>query len=200
MQNSLTSLRSAVDVYEAQASVQKWEDLSLAQADVTELNTLAKAALEKQQSKRRPLPGLERFSTVALEYSKLLDVVMNQCPEYVSLAWGVTKLLLVANINHAKLKQNVETHLMSIGERLGLVNQLICYSPTEKMVEAVALLYAHFSKFLGKALRCYAKSKLATVLSSFVFPWESKFQNVIDRIDVQFRRIQDLAGASHFSA
>ena len=61
--------------------------------------------------------------------------VMNQCPEYVALAWGVTKLLLVANINHSRLKQNIESHLISIGEQLGLVNQLITYSPTDKMVE-----------------------------------------------------------------
>ncbi|KAM0804291.1 hypothetical protein BDR22DRAFT_669753 [Usnea florida] len=85
---------------------------------------------------------------------------MNQCPEYVALAWGVMKLLLVANINHSRLKQNIESHLISIGEQLGLVNQLIAYAPTDKMVEAVALLYANFSKFLGKALRCYAKIKL----------------------------------------
>ena len=32
--------------------------------------------------------------------------------------------------------------------------------PTEKIVEAVALLYASFSRFLRKALKCYAKSRL----------------------------------------
>jgi hypothetical protein len=33
--------------------------------------------------------GLSKFTAVAFEYSKLLDVVMNQAPEYASLAWGV---------------------------------------------------------------------------------------------------------------
>ena len=161
MQKSLTNLRSAVAAYESQASDQKWQELSLAQAHITADLDLANAQLEKQQAKRGPLAGFkDRFSTIALEYSKLFDVVLNSCPEYVSLAWGITKLLLVANINHAKVKENVETHLVSIGERLGLVNQLIYYAPTDKMVEAVALFYAHLSRFLGKALRCYAKSKL----------------------------------------
>lgn len=135
MQTSLTQLRQTVEVYERQASAERWGQLWQIQADVTELDTLARAALDKQKSGKTPFKGLERFSTVALEYSKLLDVVMNQCPEYVTLAWGVTKLLLVANINHTKLKQNVESHLISIGEQLGLVNQLIAYSPTETMVE-----------------------------------------------------------------
>ena len=135
MQNSLINLRQTVQVYEKQATNEKWGELWRVQADVTELDTLAKAALDKQQSRKTVFKGMERFSTVALEYSKLLDVVMNQCPEYVALAWGITKLLLVANINHSKLKQNVESHLVSIGEQLGLVNQLIAYSPTDKMVE-----------------------------------------------------------------
>ena len=135
MQTSLIQLRQTVQVYEKQASNEKWGELWRIRADVTELDTLAKAALDKQKSRKTSFKGLERFSMVALEYSKLLDVVMNQCPEYVALAWGVTKLLLVANINHSRLKQNVESHLISIGEQLGLVNQLIAYSPTDKMVE-----------------------------------------------------------------
>ena len=135
MQTSLNNLRRTVEVYEKQATSEKWGELWRVRADVTELGTLAKAALDKQQSRKSIFKGMERFSTVALEYSKLLDVLMNQCPEYVALAWGVMKLLLVANINYSKLKQNVESHLVSIGEQLDLVNQLIAYSPTDKMVE-----------------------------------------------------------------
>ena len=135
MQASMTQLRQTVEAYEKQASNEKWGELWRIQADVEELDTMAREILEKQRFRRTPCKGLERFSTVALEYSKLLDVVMNQCPEYVALAWGVMKLLLVANINHSRLKQNIESHLISIGEQLGLVNQLIAYAPTDKMVE-----------------------------------------------------------------
>lgn len=64
----------------------------------------------------------------------------------------------------------------------------------------MASLYASFSKFLTKALRCYAKSKLASVFEAFAFPWEAQFQKVVCQIDVQIRRIQELASASHFHA
>ena len=67
-------------------------------------------------------------------------------------------------------------------------------------VRAVASLYASFSKFLGKALRCYAKSKLASVIEAFAFPWEAKFQKVVSQIDAQIRKIQEIASASHFHA
>ena len=161
MQDSIIKLRECVDSYEKEAGKEQLGDLlGVRVADLAELTKLANTALAKDHLKTPGLNALEKFSTVALEYSKLLDVVMNQSPEYACLAWGVIKLLLVANINHAKLKQNVETHLLRIGGQLGLVNQLMYYMPTEKIVEVVALLYASFSAFLGKALKFYAKSRL----------------------------------------
>lgn len=87
MQSSLNSLRETVEAHERQASNKKWGDLFHVQADVAEFDGLAKAALEQQKSSNTSFGGLAKFSTVALEYSKLLDVIMNQCPEYVSLAW-----------------------------------------------------------------------------------------------------------------
>ena len=38
------------------------------------------------------------------------------------------------------------------------------------------------------------------MIEAFAFPWEAKFEKVVSRIDVQIRRIQDLASASHFHA
>lgn len=167
MQDALVSLRESVGSYEKKVGIEQLGDYLGARADLTELANLAGSALEKEHLKKPGLKSLEKFSTVALEYSKLLDVVLNQSPEYASLAWGIMKFLLVANINHAKLKQNVEMNLIRIGDQLGLVNQLMYYMPTEKMVEAVALLYASFSKFLREALKCYAKSKLGRQSSHF---------------------------------
>ncbi|KAG8530429.1 uncharacterized protein KY384_004931 [Bacidia gigantensis] len=202
VQHSLKTLRKNLEAYEAKATEHKWMDVVLAQASVTELfQQMAKKASEKQQKR-----GIERqgtrwhgnFSAVALEYTKLLDVVMNQSPEYASAAWGALKILLVAQISHSKLKDNVEAYLLAIGERIGLVNQLLCYTPTDKMVEAVGLLYASFSQFLGKALRCYSKCRITKVLEAFTFPWETKFDKLVSLMDHQFRRIQELAHASHY--
>lgn len=158
MRHSLHGLREAAERYERHATQHRWNELCTARANITELETLAAEAVTK---KKTLFPtGVEKFSSVALEYSKLLDVVMNGCPEYASLAWGTMKLLLYAGINHAKLKENVEHHLISIGEQSGLVNQFVYYNPTEMMAEAVGRLYADFGKFLEKAIRYYAKSKL----------------------------------------
>ena len=82
MQASLTHLRQTVEAYEKQASNEKWGELWQVRADVTELDTLAKAALDQHKSRKTLSKGMERFSTVALEYSKLLDVVRSRlCPQ-----------------------------------------------------------------------------------------------------------------------
>lgn len=159
VQDSLYGLREAADHYEKHATQYSWNELLRARADVEELGSIAAAAHAGKESKTSPT-GMEKFCNVALEYSKLLDVVFNESHEYVSIVWGVIKVLLVANINHARLREKVEEHLISIGEQAAIVNHFIFYNPTEKMVESVGLLYADLSQFLKTAIRSYAKSKL----------------------------------------
>ena len=134
---------------------------------------------------------------MALEYSKLFDVIMNQAPNYVVVAWGTMKVLLTANVEDAKLKENVRNSLVAIGNQLWIVNQLLSLSPTDKMVEAVASLYASFTRLLRKALRSYRKAKVLRVLQSFTFPWDRKFRPLVDEIGQQFTRIQNVSNVSH---
>ena len=162
--DSIESLRKSVEAYDKEADENEWEELSRTHEDIVGLKRRVTGASHNVNTKGEKPTATGNFSSVALEYSKLLDVLMNHCPEYVSLAWGTMKILLVANINNAKLKQKVEQHLVKIGEQLDLVNQLIYSVPTGKMIEAVALLYASFSNFLAKALKYYRKSKLSKLI------------------------------------
>ena len=154
-------LRASVRSYETVAEKQKWRDVLEGTKDIAQLKGAVEAALEEKRSKKSKseVPDfIDHCSIVVLEYSKLPDVIMNQSPEYVTLAWGAMEILLVANVNHARLKQNVEKFLVHIAKQCGLFNQLTCYSPTEKMVEAVAELYEGFSRFLrrGAEILCRA--------------------------------------------
>jgi len=92
LKESVMLLRSSIADYEKEASQQQWKDLLKINADVADLGKLADGA-RKTKSKKggddESADGLSRFTTVALEYSKMLDVVMNQSPEYAGLAWGV---------------------------------------------------------------------------------------------------------------
>ena len=48
--------------------------------------------------------------------------------------------------------------------------------------------------------RAFSHGLIVTALEAFAFPWEVKFQKVVDLINLQYRQIQDLANASHHGA
>ena len=93
LKQSAISLQSSISDYEREASQQQWTDLFKINSDVTELGKLAESSKKKKFKKKaghdESMDGLTKFTTVALEYSKMLDVDMNQSPEYAGLAWGV---------------------------------------------------------------------------------------------------------------
>ena len=93
LHESLDLLRSSANEYELEATKQQWTDLLRIHANVTELGKLADTFKKNDSTKEldgETADGLSKFSAVALEYSKMLDVVMNQSPEYAGLAWGVS--------------------------------------------------------------------------------------------------------------
>jgi hypothetical protein len=200
LRKSADILRESVADYQEVATRQQWTDLLKVHADVGELGKLADT-LRKRKSKgneNESVDGLSKFSTVALEYSKMLDVVMNQSPEYAGLAWGAIRLLLVAHTNHSKLKHAVEHYLIQFGQEFGVMNQLMNSHPTKKMVEAISEAYVCFSKFLAKAVEYYKESKLKSAVKAFAFPWETRFQALVADIEAAFKRIREIASAGHF--
>jgi hypothetical protein len=93
LKDSMVLLRASVADYEKEASQQQWKDLLKINADVANLGQLMEGTRKTKSKKGRDdddVDGLTKFTTVALEYSKMLDVVMNQAPEYAGLAWGVS--------------------------------------------------------------------------------------------------------------
>jgi hypothetical protein len=97
LKESVVALRASVADYEKEATTQQWKDLLKIHADIRDLGQLAETSQKKSSSKDldESNDGLSKFTAVAFEYSKLLDVVMNQSPEYAALAWGVRSLLII---------------------------------------------------------------------------------------------------------
>ncbi|ERF69934.1 hypothetical protein EPUS_05478 [Endocarpon pusillum Z07020] len=202
LKQSTVYLQNSVSDYEKEASQQQWTDLFEINHDVGELEKLAESS-RRRKSKRAGhdvgMDGLTRITTVALEYSKMLDVVMNQSPEYAGLAWGAIRMLLVAHTNHSKLKQAVENYIIQFGQEFGVVNQLMKSHPTAKMVEAVSEAYAAFAKFLAKAVQFYKESKLTSAVKAFGFRWETRFQPYVTQAEAAFKHIREIAQAGHFA-
>jgi hypothetical protein len=91
LKQSAAFLRESVAEYEKEATIQQWTDLIKVNANISELEkAVADSTKNKRLTNDESADGLSNFSKVALEYSKMLDVVMNQAPEYAGLAWGVS--------------------------------------------------------------------------------------------------------------
>jgi hypothetical protein len=103
--------------------------------------------------------GCREASEVAFEFSKILDVMVQQAPMYVSLAYGAVKLLLYAEINSQELKSNVKTYMERIKATFDMVDHLTVYMPSANLVNAITQMYELFNRFLAKSLKLYTQNR-----------------------------------------
>jgi uncharacterized MAPEG superfamily protein len=87
--------------------------------------------------------------------------MVGQAPEYVSLAYGAVKILLVVQVNYEEMKQNVEGYMDKIKTKFQMIDHLTTYLPTERLVAAIAKMYDFFNRFLAKALKFYTRGKIS---------------------------------------
>lgn len=114
-----------------------------------------------QAAKAKIKAGCLAFSAAAYEYSQIMDVLATQAPEYVALAWGAVKIVLVVQINYEELKNKVKEHMELIRSRFEIINHLTAYNPRKNLVRAVAKVYDLFTRFLAKAVKYYSMTKLS---------------------------------------
>jgi hypothetical protein len=76
-------------------SPQQWHKYTLSDVQEEVKKAQDKYGLRTQGRVRK---WLSRFSAGVLNYGQILDVLVQHHPEYVSLAWGTTKLLFVVRL------------------------------------------------------------------------------------------------------
>jgi len=137
------------------------EALNIAQAE--QVKKYPEPLPESEQTRRRVLhakieAGYRAFSDAAYEYSKIMDMFVGQAPEYVGLAWGAIKLVLLAQVNHTELKQNVKEHMERIKSKFEMIDHLTAYMPKKNLVASVTKAYELFSRFLAKSIKFYTRN------------------------------------------
>ena len=115
----------------------------------------------RQVAQAKIKAGYKTFSEVTYEYSKIMDVLVNQAPEYVSLVWGAIKIVLVVQINHQELKQKVKEYMEQIKAKFEIIDHLTAYMPKANLVVSVAKAYELFSRFLAKAVKYYSLNRFS---------------------------------------
>ena len=67
----------------------------------------------------------------------------------------------MAQVNHAKLRECVEEHLLQISRSFYLIETLTVYIPSAAMVVALADCYAAFTRFLEKTVKYYSENRFS---------------------------------------
>lgn len=101
------------------------------------------------------------FTEGAYEYSKVMDMLAGQVPEYVALVWGAIKIILIVQINHEELKQKTHEHIKLIESKFEIMDHLTALQPRANLVAAIARAYELFSRFLAKSVRYYSMNRFS---------------------------------------
>jgi hypothetical protein len=164
-------LKAAVQQFQKKASRDEVRQI----ADMRERFKEIFAAAEQLHDAKEPTEGAKAnqnfahrfrrarssFSSTVFLYSQHLDMLAGQSPEYVGLVWGAIKILLVAEVNHAKLRQCVEDQLIQLSKQFRLIETLTVYIPTSDMVRALSDAYSSFTRFLEKAVKYYSENRFS---------------------------------------
>ena len=117
----------------------------------------------RQLYKTKARAACRAFAEGAYEYSKIMDMLAGQAPEYVALAWGAIKIVLIVQINHEELKQKVYEHINLIKSKFEIMDHLTVLLPRANLVAAIARAYELFSRFLAKSVKYYSMNRFSIV-------------------------------------
>jgi hypothetical protein len=171
VQNSKAKLDTRLKEFLKDAKPSEQKAVEVSRGKVLQVLQETSLAHDKRYPKKEPgsdrelvetvKDGLRAVSETAYEYVQILDVMVGQAPEYVSLAYGAVKILLVVQVNYEEMKQNVESYMEKIKSKFQLIDHLTAYLPTERLVGAIAKMYDFFNRFLAKALKFYTRSRVS---------------------------------------
>lgn len=151
----------------------------------------------KQQYDQTPKSTLKhcltKLSKRICYYGNIIDVLVQQHPEYVSLTWGLFKLLFVLVENHSKSVATLAEALTNIAQLLPQVQLSTILYPTPRMKRAVANLYACIMRFLFRAFDYYQKGRRGHIVKSFTHPAELQYADLIREIIEHRKEVERLA-------
>ncbi|KAH7395180.1 hypothetical protein DE146DRAFT_615269 [Phaeosphaeria sp. MPI-PUGE-AT-0046c] len=167
-------------------------------ADVNDiLSTVQQAKSAHDDTKHHPAARalLERCSSRVMYYGKVFDVLAQHHPEYVALAWGAVKLVLMGILNRATLVEKLAQAFIEIGDVLPRSNLSAELYQTDDMKDALSRLYAYIVLFLQLCVKWYNRSSVGRLWSALKAPFELDYQDLVEQIKISAASVEHLADA-----
>ncbi|TVY62921.1 hypothetical protein LSUE1_G006129 [Lachnellula suecica] len=146
---------------------------------------------DKPACKARKWLGV--LSSKVIHYGTVLDVLVQQYPQYVSLAWGAMKFLFMSVINHEEMTKQLAKAYSMVADLMPRTDFTLVHYPTARMKEAIAQLYALIILFTSKAVAWYKKGPFLHSVSAMARPWALNWKDSVEEIAEQSRRVESLA-------
>ncbi|CAG8954559.1 hypothetical protein HYFRA_00004476 [Hymenoscyphus fraxineus] len=194
------AFRSALDIFGTSITEDtRKKDIAKTVTSIDVLEEVVQNTKSKYESRHKGSKAqkwLIRISHRIRFYGNIGDVLVQQHPEYVSLAWGAFKLLFILVENQEKLVTTLAKGLSQIADSLPKIELSTILYPTLRMKRAVAQLYAHIINFLIRAKDWYEESKLRHMINAFARPAKLRYDDIIKEIESCTKEIDQLSTAS----
>ncbi|RKK22269.1 hypothetical protein BFJ66_g1351 [Fusarium oxysporum f. sp. cepae] len=154
-------------------------------------DAFAKYEAKSEASKTRK--WLQKASESICHYGQVLDVFVQHHPEYVSLAWGLMKVMFISVVNHGETLKLLSKSLYEVAQRLPRIEHLSALYPTKNMKLAMESLYSCIMEFLLIAHSWCNESKFKHIYHSFTRPHELRYSDLLQRIGTCTDNINELA-------
>ncbi|KAG8159841.1 hypothetical protein KVR01_010478 [Diaporthe batatas] len=148
---------------------------------------------EARKPDSKALKWLRQLSEKMIFYEGVVDVLIQQHPETVSLIWGGMKFLLLGVINHEKTVKGLAKALSEIADALPRVEIRSSLFPTDRMKAAVSNLSADILKFLTRAHKWFSEGSLKRTIHSFTQPFDLRYGDILEDIRRGSYLVKDLA-------
>lgn len=166
--------------------------------NIDEIRSLVQDSLDRYSNEHRfpkARKWLSRTLAILHHYANIFDVFVQHNPEYVALAWGAMKFLLMSVQNHQATIALISKALSQIGESLPQVELATILYPTERMMKAVEKLYSDILHFFLRAREWCEEGSLKHLLHSITRPPELRYKDLLDQIAESSRLVDRLAVA-----
>ncbi|KAI0023502.1 hypothetical protein F4780DRAFT_51732 [Xylariomycetidae sp. FL0641] len=193
-------LATAVQSHNAEADKRK-QDLSIlihqgtklkdVQSVAEQLHNASQDSASKNNRERSLRDGLRKFCETSLYYSNIVDVIIQQHPEWASLAWGAIKFLLTVPVEYHRMKEAIVGTLGSLGEKFKAVHVFVDFFPNDRICEAASAVYASFAEFLHVSIRWLSANQFKRLLKSTFRPFDTSLKPILDKIDQSYASLKE---------
>ncbi|KAF2738893.1 hypothetical protein EJ04DRAFT_509076 [Polyplosphaeria fusca] len=166
--------------------------------DVFALLERAKAQYD-EKSGRKTLKWLSKVASRIGYYGQVMDVLAQHHPEYVALAWGAVKFILMGILNHERLVTEFSRAIAEIGGALREVSVAAELFQTDDMQIVVSQLYAQILTFILHSIKWYKRSRIGRVFSSVFSPYELEYEETIQQIKLCARNVKTLGDSKNWA-